>query len=153
MRHGGVRHRVRSEAGGGKTVLYAFQAGNDGAGPTGVAIRDGGGNLYGTTLFGGGSGCGGNGCGTIYRLAPEGTETVLYAFRGGNDGEAPAGSLLIGRTRITTSPFSATMRRLRLPKMCFMENRNFHPKTHWPSRGPRFQPWQAGIPMLFRIAN
>ena len=98
MRHGGVRHRVRSEAGGGKTVLYAFQAGNDGAGPTGVAIRDGGGNLYGTTLFGGGSGCGGNGCGTIYRLAPEGTETVLYAFRGGNDGEAPAGSLLMDNT-------------------------------------------------------
>jgi hypothetical protein len=29
------------------------------------------------------------GCGTVFRLAPDGTETVLYTFFGGSDGANP----------------------------------------------------------------
>ncbi|MGD0189830.1 MAG: choice-of-anchor tandem repeat GloVer-containing protein [Rhizomicrobium sp.] len=71
-------------------VLYAFQGGGDGAGPMHGVIGDKEGNLYGTTSEGGGSGCGGSGCGTLFKLAPGGTETVLYAFQGGSDGSSPS---------------------------------------------------------------
>ncbi len=76
--------------GGSESVLYAFQAGKDGVWPWGGLAMDNSGNLYGTTEGGGGA-CG---CGTIFELAPNGTETVLYAFRSGNDGEQPAGNLI-----------------------------------------------------------
>ncbi len=75
---------------GTKTVLYAFTGGSDGAGPSASLIRDSAGNLYGTTQGGGGTSCSdGYGCGTIFELAPDGTETVLYAFTGGSDGANP----------------------------------------------------------------
>jgi len=76
---------------GTKLTLYEFQAGSDGASPGGGVIRDGAGNIYGTTGGGGGSGCGGSGCGTVFKLAPDGTESVLYAFQGGADGAGPIG--------------------------------------------------------------
>jgi len=77
-------------------VLYAFQGGNDGLGPEGRLIMDGAGNLYGiTNAGGGGTGCpGGIGCGTIFELAPDGTESVKYAFAGGSDGAGPDGGLV-----------------------------------------------------------
>ena len=71
------------------TVLYTFQGDSDGAYPTGNVIRDAAGNIFGTTLRGGGNGCSGSGCGTVFKLAPDGTETILYAFQGGSDGEIP----------------------------------------------------------------
>ncbi|HEY1613662.1 MAG TPA: choice-of-anchor tandem repeat GloVer-containing protein [Rhizomicrobium sp.] len=71
---------------GKETALYAFQGGNDGATPFAGVILDGKGNIYGSTYAGGGSGCNGSGCGTVYSLAPDGTETVLHAFAGGSDG-------------------------------------------------------------------
>ena len=75
-------------------VLYAFQGGNDGAYPQAGLIRDASGNLYGTTRSGGGSNaCGDYGCGTIFRLASDGTETVLHAFSGGSDGGEPYGGV------------------------------------------------------------
>ncbi|HEX4077656.1 MAG TPA: choice-of-anchor tandem repeat GloVer-containing protein [Rhizomicrobium sp.] len=74
---------------GKETVLYNFQGGSDGAEPYGNVIRDAVGNLFGTTADGGSSGCGGGGCGTVFKLAPDGTETILYAFQGGSDGEFP----------------------------------------------------------------
>ena len=55
-------------------------------------VRDKAGNLYGTTGMGGGSGCD-QGCGTVFKLAPDGTETILYAFSDIGDGWGP-GSLL-----------------------------------------------------------
>jgi uncharacterized repeat protein (TIGR03803 family) len=77
-----------------ETVLYAFQGGSDGASPQASLIADKAGSLYGTTYNGGGAtGCFG-GCGTVFRLAPDGTETVLYAFQGGNDGEYPYAGLI-----------------------------------------------------------
>jgi len=51
------------------------------------------GNFYGTTV-GGGQGCFGSGCGTVFRLAPDGTETVLYSFTGGADGSNPYGAVI-----------------------------------------------------------
>jgi uncharacterized repeat protein (TIGR03803 family) len=59
-------------------------------------IRDSAGNLYGTTVLGGGTGCGGFGCGTIFKINPAGQLTVLYNFQGGaNDGSIPLGSLAL----------------------------------------------------------
>jgi len=75
------------------TVLYSFRGGSDGAGPAALAV-DAAGNFYGTTAYGGGKRCG-NGCGTVYKLAPNGTETVLYAFHGGLDGIDPKGGLMV----------------------------------------------------------
>jgi uncharacterized repeat protein (TIGR03803 family) len=75
-------------------VLYAFAGGNDGANSQAGLIWDSAGNLYGTTRGGGGSkACGDYGCGTIFKLAPDGTESVLYAFTGVGDGGEPYGGV------------------------------------------------------------
>lgn len=82
---------------GMETLLHAFQGGlyGDGNWPSGSLVLDGSGNLYGTTAAGGvDGGCGDNGCGTIFEIAPDGTETVLYIFSGGNDGATPLAALL-----------------------------------------------------------
>ncbi len=74
------------------TPLYLFQSGNDGWNPqAGVTVGPDG-AVYGTTAYGGGTGCGGNGCGTVFKLTPPAsfcrmvlcpwTETVLYRFNG-----------------------------------------------------------------------
>jgi len=44
--------------------------------------------LYGTT-GNGGTGCDGDGCGTVFNVTTSGKETVVYRFKGGNDGEYP----------------------------------------------------------------
>jgi uncharacterized repeat protein (TIGR03803 family) len=68
--------------GGQESVLYAFHYGADGANPEASVILDSAGNIYGTTFDGGGIACKGvSGCGTVFELAPDGTETVLYAFQ------------------------------------------------------------------------
>jgi uncharacterized repeat protein (TIGR03803 family) len=83
---------------GTKIVLRSFTGGSDGAYPFGGVIADQGGNLYGTTLEGGYSGCDreGYGCGTVFKVALDGTETILHSFRGGavGDGAAPEGGLI-----------------------------------------------------------
>jgi uncharacterized repeat protein (TIGR03803 family) len=84
---------------GTETVLYAFQGGNDGWVPIGGVLLDESGNIYGTTAFGGGSGCDGSGCGTIFKLAPDGAETILHSFQGdGIDGFYPWASVVADRT-------------------------------------------------------
>ena len=76
-------------------VLYAFNGGNDGAYSQAGLTRDSSGNLYGTTRGGGGSkACGDYGCGTIFKLASDGTESVLYAFTGTGDGGEPYGGVV-----------------------------------------------------------
>jgi uncharacterized repeat protein (TIGR03803 family) len=76
-----------------KTVVYAFHGGSDGAEPFGALIADEAGNLYGTTVSGGGGACS-TGCGTVFKLAADGRERVLWAFRGGSDGAYPQGALV-----------------------------------------------------------
>lgn len=79
---------------GVETVLHAFQSGSDGATPAAGLVMDSSGNLYGTTEFGGSTNCTG-GCGTVFKLAPDGTETILHDFTAGSDGFAPDGALLL----------------------------------------------------------
>ncbi|HEY2444829.1 MAG TPA: choice-of-anchor tandem repeat GloVer-containing protein [Rhizomicrobium sp.] len=56
------------------------------------------GNFYGTTQSGGRLGCG-NECGTVFKLAPDGTESVLFKFKGPpNDGNNPDGNLIIDQS-------------------------------------------------------
>ena len=79
---------------GTKTVLYNF-TGADGDGPSGVTL-DKQGNLYGTTSDGGtGGGCVPVGCGVVFKVAPNGAETVLHNFTGGADGADPFGLLTL----------------------------------------------------------
>jgi uncharacterized repeat protein (TIGR03803 family) len=62
----------------------------------GGLILDAAGNLYGTTYLGGTGFCN-LGCGTVFMLSPANggwTETVLYNFAGGSDGEFPAAGLV-----------------------------------------------------------
>jgi len=76
----------RLAPGGTETVLHSFRGGNDGSNPTAGLIEDRAGNLYGTTAYGAGTGCSsGTGCGTVFKLAPGGTETVLHSFEGPSD--------------------------------------------------------------------
>lgn len=78
------------------TVLHAFRGKGDGGDPGGL-IADTQGNLYGTTFVGGNlKDCGGAGCGVVFKVASDGSETVLYAFTGGSDGANPEGNLLLG---------------------------------------------------------
>ena len=77
-----------------EALLYSFKGGSDGSFPEAGVIRDASGNLYGTTYYGGGTGCGGKGCGIVFKLAPDGTETVLHVFQGGTDGAGPEARLV-----------------------------------------------------------
>jgi uncharacterized repeat protein (TIGR03803 family) len=78
----------RIEAAGTETILYSFGArANDGMDPLGGLIMDSAGNLYGMTSVGGSGGTG-----TVYKIDPSGTETILYSFGIGNtDGAIPYG--------------------------------------------------------------
>lgn len=88
----GVVYRISPT--GVENVLYSFTGGPDGAKPD-ASLIDVNGTLYGTTYFGGGSGCYyNNGCGTVYSISTTGVERVLYRFLGDSDGEYPYASLI-----------------------------------------------------------
>jgi uncharacterized repeat protein (TIGR03803 family) len=71
---------------GEETVLHLFAAAPaDGANPEFV-IQGKDGNFYGTTATGGA-----NNLGTVFKLTPEGVETILYSFAGGSDGAGAQG--------------------------------------------------------------
>lgn len=74
-----------------ESVLYSFKGGSDGSSPHAGLVRDHAGNLYGTTLYGGGSTLCPSGCGTIFKIARSGGETVLYGLE-----EAPTVRTLTG---------------------------------------------------------
>jgi uncharacterized repeat protein (TIGR03803 family) len=77
-------------------TLYNFDPTTGGGySPQGGVTVDSKGNLYGTTFYGGGTGCDGQGCGIIYKLTPSGSETTLYAFAGGADGAQPYNSPIL----------------------------------------------------------
>jgi hypothetical protein len=77
------------------SLIYTFGLSpGDGYGPNSSLIADATGNLYGSTYSNSDNTC----CGTVFELSPPvlpsaaWTETVLYSFAGGTDGEGPAGS-------------------------------------------------------------
>jgi uncharacterized repeat protein (TIGR03803 family) len=75
---------------GTETVLHSFTGGTtDGLNPWGGVVMDGAGNLYGTTRYGGAPGPG-----TVYKIAPDGTESLLYSFDAVN-GANPGAALII----------------------------------------------------------
>jgi len=81
---------------GGEKVLYSFTGRKDGGLPIGL-VRDAAGNLYGTTVYGGSFS--GNcalvgGCGVVFKLSPQGRETVLHTFTGGKDGANPSAGVI-----------------------------------------------------------
>lgn len=86
---------------GNKTVLYTFPAGGEaGSNPESALVVDKEGNIYGTTPFGGASISPLNqymGFGVLFKLSPDGTETVLHHFTGKTDGGYPMGLTQDGR--------------------------------------------------------
>src|SRR5215471_7269916 len=76
------------------TVIYKFRGKADGANPQGSLVRDADGNLYGAAPA---TDTNGTVRGTIFKLAPDGTFSVLHRFTGGKDGSAPQGSLLLDK--------------------------------------------------------
>ncbi|HJU07620.1 MAG TPA: choice-of-anchor tandem repeat GloVer-containing protein [Rhodanobacteraceae bacterium] len=67
-------------------VIHRFTgAPNDGDEPEAGVQFDGAGNLYGTTVSGGAY----NYFGTIFKITPDGTETILYSFEDAADGGYP----------------------------------------------------------------
>jgi uncharacterized repeat protein (TIGR03803 family) len=88
-----------------ETILHAFDYNYayripDGSAPDAGLIMDGNGALYGTTVYGGSlADPTAVGYGTVFRLMPPApgatkwTETVLYRFKGGFDGENPRATL------------------------------------------------------------
>ena len=84
----------RSAAAGTYSRLYTFpQCKPDGANPFASLVRDSAGNLYGTTYNGGVKGVG-----SVFKVTPNGTETLLHSFSGypyGPDAEYPELASLI----------------------------------------------------------
>jgi hypothetical protein len=91
-----------------ENILHSFAGDSDGASANGNVIFDKAGNLYGTTLFGGGGPCTGspNGCGIVYELTPPTSgvtwkETILHAFAAsGTEGWEPSGGLIQARNGV-----------------------------------------------------
>jgi uncharacterized repeat protein (TIGR03803 family) len=80
-----------------ESVLYSFRDGADGANPTGTLVFGRDGTLYGTTVYGGGQNSG-----TVFQMAPSPgggpwSETQLYSFTGGSDGQNPQYSVAFGK--------------------------------------------------------
>ena len=71
----GVGTIFKMDAKGSLTLLYSFTGSPDAANPEATLVRDGSGNLYGTTLRGGSSGAG-----TVFELQASGKENVLHSF-------------------------------------------------------------------------
>src|ERR1700688_234311 len=79
-------------AGSTEKVLYNFTSFPHGESPQANLIADTAGNLYGTTYVGGAYQLG-----TVFKLtlgAKGWTQTVLYSFKGGSDGEYPRSRLV-----------------------------------------------------------
>ena len=81
---------------GAERVLHSFSTDQDGNLPTGNLMRDTVGNLYGTTTSGGTDG---NTAGTVFKVTPDGTETVFYSFSysQSSEGTMPSGGVITDR--------------------------------------------------------
>jgi uncharacterized repeat protein (TIGR03803 family) len=93
---GGCGTVFKLDPSGGESVLYSFKGSPDGANPFAGLIMDTAGNLYGTTASGGFTAEGCNpGCGTVFKLDPSGTESLLYSFKDLPDGDSPMAGLIM----------------------------------------------------------
>jgi uncharacterized repeat protein (TIGR03803 family) len=84
---GGVVYKL--DPAGNETVLYSFESGAGGEVPLAGVIRDSGGNLYGTTQYGGPADAG-----VVYKVDTTGQETVPYTFTAQADGGTPYAGLI-----------------------------------------------------------
>ena len=75
---------------GTESTLYAFIRGGVSGYKSGRLLMDSAGNLYGTTAY-----SGPYGEGTVFKLTPSGTETVLYSFMGASDGGQPQAGVVM----------------------------------------------------------
>jgi uncharacterized repeat protein (TIGR03803 family) len=91
---------------GTETVLYSFTGGTRWRISLFTVVRDGAGNLYGTTSTGGSSNAG-----VVFKVDPGGTETVLHSFTGGAEESFPL-EVCCGTRRVT---YTAPLRRAALP--------------------------------------
>lgn len=95
----GVIFELSRGSGWSQSILYSFTGGTDGGYPGAAPAFGPDGSLYGTTQLGGDiTTCGyeSYGCGTVYRLTHTTsgwTETVLYPFEGGADGDYPVSQI------------------------------------------------------------
>ncbi len=93
----GSVYKIASD--GTYSTLYSFTGGSDGGFLYGGLDIDKNGNLYGSTADGGA-----NNQGTVFKLTPNGTLTMLYNFTGGADGSGPEGDmLLVGKNLYSTT--------------------------------------------------
>ncbi len=76
---------------GVETIIHSFDSATDGKGPIAGLIQADDGNFYGTTENGGTYGAG-----TVFKITPDGQETVLHSFGNGSDGAYPIASLMQG---------------------------------------------------------
>jgi uncharacterized repeat protein (TIGR03803 family) len=78
-----------------ESILYTFTGNGpgtaDGWSPSGGLVMDSLGNLYGTTVNGGGS----EDSGTVFKISPSGQETILHSFGASTDGVSPYGGLVM----------------------------------------------------------
>ena len=90
---GTVYKMTPSNGGWTYAVLYSFGGGTDGRNPVAGVARDAAGNLYGTAYDGGYYGYG-----VVYQVTPSGSETVLYNFTGGDDGDVPYAGVILDQS-------------------------------------------------------
>jgi hypothetical protein len=80
------------------SVIHTFGGYGDGAQPMATMTVDAGGNLYGTTFYGGAQ-PGDLGYGIVFKLVQKNSAWVvqnLYTFRGGSDGANPSAGVAVG---------------------------------------------------------
>ncbi len=88
----------KRNANGRVTTLHTFTGGSDGEFPYSGLLRDGHGNLYGTTEAGGNNRCNYAGCGTVFKIDANRHESIVYAFAGNpGDGCVPYGGVVRDR--------------------------------------------------------
>lgn len=129
-------------------TLYNFSGLRvDGFYPNGGLLFDGMGNLYGTTQGLGGGNCrkADFACGTIFKLAPNGNETTLFAFAAGVNAYPRAGLIadaqgnFYGTTFGTGGPTSLDGTAFRLKKQKTVKRLHIF-------RGNRVQPGDGAFP-------
>ncbi len=92
--HGGCGTVFELTPSGTETILHSFdRCETDGFWPNPGLVRDAEGNIYGTTSAGGAYSYG-----TVFKVTPSGTETILHSFDpNGTDGWVPAAGLVFDK--------------------------------------------------------